>query len=333
MIELRPARTDEDLATVAGIVSKTTPENPISVEEMRWADATYPGGRRFVALLDGVPAGAGGAGRVHVYPPEYEGLWGNISVLEGRRRQGVGSVLLQALSDVARDAGKTLLLGRTTAAHPEAIEFLEHRGFREVERMKVVRLDLSRVDAAAIDAAAARIPPGIRMTSLGDEPELARGAYDVALEALPDIPGEGPQAPGSYEEFRARDVDRPGMPPGGFVLGVEESSGRVVGYASLMITPGSPTVAWHHMTGVARDWRGRGLAGALKAATIRWALGAGIDALETANDVVNAPMREVNRKLGYLPEPDEIIVRGPILPPATEARVPGPPGTVSRTGA
>jgi RimJ/RimL family protein N-acetyltransferase len=66
------------------------------------------------------------------------------------------------------------------------------------------------------------------------------------------------------------------------------------------------------MTGVARAWRGRGLARALKAATIAWAMDNGLEALEGSNDIENAPMRAVNRRLGYQPEPDEIQFRGPL---------------------
>lgn len=77
-----------------------------------------------------------------------------------------------------------------------------------------------------------------------------------------------------------------------------------------MFRPGTTTVAWHDMTAVVRHWRGRGLAGALKRATIVWALDHGLEALETGNDDANAPMRAVNARLGYKPLPDEITMRG-----------------------
>ena len=49
-------------------------------------------------------------------------------------------------------------------------------------------------------------------------------------------------------------------------------------------------------------------------ATIAWAIDHGLEALETGNDEGNAGMR-VNARLGYQPLPDEIFVRGPLLPP------------------
>lgn len=310
MLDIRPATTDEELAAIAGIAAVVRPESPLTVEEMRWQERTYPGGRRFVAWLDGAAVGAGGAGRAYSFPPEFPGYWSNISVLPEHRRRGIGSALLEAVSSVAREAGKTMLLGTTTSDRPESIAFLEHRGFREHERMKVVKLDLAAAAPVPIQA-----PPGVTITSLAAQPELVAAVYDVAKEALPDIPGDGPEVPPTLEEFRTRDVDRSIIPPGGFAIAIDDATGRVAGYANLMLVPGRPTVAWHGMTAVARDWRGRGLAKALKGATIAWAIDNGLEALEGSNDVDNAAMRAVNRQLGYQPEPDEIQFRGP-LPPA-----------------
>jgi RimJ/RimL family protein N-acetyltransferase len=67
------------------------------------------------------------------------------------------------------------------------------------------------------------------------------------------------------------------------------------------------------MTAVARDWRGRGLAGALKRATIAWAIDDGLDLLESGNDTDNLPMRAVNARLGYQPAPDFLVLRGPLF--------------------
>ena len=308
-LEIRPATSDADFHEIARIVNAVRPDEPITVEEMRWADEKYPGGKRFLALLDGEAVGIAGAGRVYMYPPDHPAWWGNIAVLQEHRRRGAGSGLLAAMSDAARAAGKTELMGRTTADRPEAIEFLEHRGFREYERMKVVRLELEGHAPAAIDA-----PDGVVLTSLAERPELVDGVYEVAKEALPDIPGDGPQAPDTLEEFLTRDVHRPQVPPGGFVLALDAATGAVIGYANLILLSGDSKVAWHGMTAVAREWRGRGVAAALKRATIAWARDNGLEALEGAHDVDNAPMRAVNRRLGYLPRPDEVGVRGPLWP-------------------
>jgi GNAT superfamily N-acetyltransferase len=315
MLEVRAATSDEDLAHIARIVGAVTPDNTTSVSEMRWQEEHYPGGRRFIAWLDGEAVAGGGVGRVYVYPPEFPGLWGNITVLPEHRRKGVGSAMYVAISEVARAAGKTLLVGRTTSDRPEAIAWMEHRGFEEHERMKVVRLALVGVPLPALE-----VPEGVELTSLETRPDLVEGVYQVAQEALPDIPGDGPVAPDTIEEFVMRDVDRAAVPQGGFAVAIEKDSGRVVGYANLLSPPGTSKIAWHGMTAVAREWRGRGLARALKVSTIHWAAANGLEGLDTANDIENAPMRAVNRRLGYEPQPDEIYYRGPLAPARESSR-------------
>ncbi|NJD28570.1 MAG: GNAT family N-acetyltransferase [Chloroflexi bacterium] len=319
-LEIRRAERDEDLETAARIITAVLPESAATVEEMRWSDRTYPGGQRFIGLLDGAAVGAAGAGRVYVYGPEFPGFWSNLTVLPEARRRGVGSALYGAISEHTRAAGKEFLLAAATEDHPEAIEFLVHRGFEEHERMKTVRLELA--DLAAPEIAA---PEGLEITTLEARPELGAALYEVALQALPDIPGDGPQAPGTVEEFIARDVRKPSIPAWGFAVAVDRAAGRPIGNASLQLPGSAGKLGWHHMTAVARAWRGRGVATALKRATIRAAIEHGLAALEGQNAVDNAAMRAVNRTLGYQPRPDEIIFRGPLAPlpdAAREAAVP-----------
>jgi GNAT superfamily N-acetyltransferase len=308
---IRRATVDEaDLAAIARIVNETSPEDPTSVDELRWADATYPGGTRFLAEIDGRPVGAATVGRIYMHPPEFPGFWATLDVLPEARRQGIGTGLLIGVSAVARAAGKRELHVPAIDSRPEGVEFLVHRGFDELERASAVELPLAGMRAPSVDP-----PPGVVVHALADRPELVPGVHAVAMEAFPDIPGgEEPIAVGDLAEFTARDVDRPSIPKDGFFVAVDEGSGAVVGYASLLLVPGGGNrKAWHDMTAVARAWRGRGLATALKRATIGWAIEHAIEVLVTGNDIDNAPMRAVNARLGYRPTPDLLRMRGPLF--------------------
>jgi GNAT superfamily N-acetyltransferase len=306
---IRAATGDADHALLTAIVNATSPDDPTSIEEIRWSDATYPGGIRYLAEVDGAAVGAATVGRIYRYPPEHPGFWGAIAVLPEARHQGIGERLLRAISDTARSAGKTELHIGCAEHRPEGIEFLAHRGFAELERSKTVRLELAGLAAPTVVA-----PPGIEIVTLAARPDLVQGVHAVALETFDDIPGgEDRMAAGDLAEFRARDVDRPSIPHDAFFVAVDTASGRAVGYASLLMVPGSTTTAWHDMTAVLRAYRGRGIARVVKEATIGWALDHGLTALETGNDVANAPMRAVNARLGYRPLPDEITMRGPLF--------------------
>lgn len=313
-IRVRRAESDADLSTLSAIVNAVTPDEPTSLDEIRWQQATYPGGVWFLGDLDGEPVGAASVGRIFIYPPEYDALWSSMHVLPDHRRRGLGSALLAAVSDVARERGKEHLESGVMAHRPEAITFLEHRGFKEVERSKMVRLALAGLRIPEVALA-----DGLDLVTLADRPDLLPGIHAVALETFPDIPSaDEPVQAGDFDEFRARDIDRIGAPHDACFIAVDQATGEAVGYANLLMAPGRTDLAWHDMTAVRRAWRGKGIATALKVATIRWAIEHGLTALDTGNDVANGPMRTVNARLGYQPLPDEIVLRGPVV----QAQVP-----------
>jgi GNAT superfamily N-acetyltransferase len=300
-------RSEHDLAAVVRVVNAVTPENPTSLDELRWQDATYPG-TRFLAESGGEVVATATTGRIYMYGPDYERYWIGLCVLEPYRRQGIGSALYRAVSGHARAAGKIGLQTLLEETHVDGIEFLTHRGFVEIDRAKIVRLELVGLARPEVGQIA-----GIEFTTLAARPDLVPGIHRVAERAFRDIPAaDEPIVAGTLEEFRTRDVERPGIPADAFQVALDASDGRVVGYASLQQVPSQADRAWHDMTAVDPDYRGRGIATALKRATIGWAIDAGLVALDTGNDELNAPMRAVNARLGYRPTPDEISFRGPL---------------------
>jgi GNAT superfamily N-acetyltransferase len=304
---LRAAGTaDDDLQAIAMVVNATTPEWSTDVDDLRRQDELYPGGVRFVATRDSETVGVGTVGRIYMHPPDYDALWANVAVLPDRRRQGIGTQLLREVAAVARSAGKRALHGAVSETRTEAIAFLLHRGFTEHARHKMVRLELRGLRPPDPDP-----PAGIALVTLAERPNLIEGVHAVAVEAFADIPGgDEPPAAGDLDEFRARDVDWPTVPHDAFMIAIEESSGTVVGYSNLVFLPGRTDFAYHDMTAVARAWRSRGIALALKRATIGWAIRSGLEYLETGNDPENAPMRAVNARLGFWSRPDELTMRG-----------------------
>ena len=301
------------LAEYIRIRSTVTPENPESADQVRWEDTAYPGeATRFLVELGGRAVGAASTGRIWMNRPDYPRYWLGLWVMPDARRQGIGGELYRAASEVARAAGKTGLQTEVSEAHADGVSFLLHRGFTVTGRAKMVRLDLRAVEPGPINP-----PAGVRLTTLAERPDLVAGVHAVAMAAFPDIPtSDEPLEAGTLEAFIKRDVDRTGVPRDGFMVALDEASGEAVGYASLVFVPGSTTIAYHDMTAVRPADRGRGIAAALKRATIAWAVEHRLEWLETGNDEENAPMRAINRTLGYQPMPDALEMQGPLAPDA-----------------
>ncbi len=309
-IRLLPPGEADGVAAYLRVRNAVTPESSDSADQVRWEEATYPGEivRFLAADTGGTVVGAASTGRIWMHGPDYPRYWLGLWVTPGARRQGIGSALFAMAAEAARRAGKSGFQTELSEAQVEGHRFLAVRGFVETGRTKDVRLDLTGMAAPSVDP-----PPGIRITSLAAEPSLMKGVHQAAVEAFPDVPTSGePLYAGSLEEFVARDVDREAVPREAFKVAVDEASGEVVGYASLTYAPDRRTLAYHDMTAVRPAFRGRGIASALKRATIAWAVGTGVEALETGNAEGNAPMRAVNAALGYRPLPDLISLQGPL---------------------
>jgi mycothiol synthase len=63
---------------------------------------------------------------------------------------------------------------------------------------------------------------------------------------------------------------------------------------------------------VRRDWRGRGVALALKLHTLAWAAGHGITEVYTWTQRGNDDMRRLNERLGYAYRSETINLRAPL---------------------
>lgn len=260
-----------------------------------------------LASSDGADAGVAlGVGDWHAPPGVGHG---GIYVPADRRRGGVGTALLDGLYRWARDHRYRELLATVQEDDPTSLAWAERRGFVEVRRNSTLALDLERVEAPSIAP-----PDGIEIVTWADRPDLAPAMYEVAREAYPDVPGQEDDEMASFEDWLSADMQGTSDRPEATFVALAD--GEVVAYAKLALSSSRPTVAIHDLTGVRRQWRGRGIAGALKRAEIAWAKQAGYTRLETMNEERNEPIRRLNERHGYRQEPGEITVRGTV-PAAT----------------
>jgi mycothiol synthase len=278
----------------------------IELEAIEHSRATIPMFRDWLALLDGEPVGVGSCS-LNLGMEEDTAAFAVACVLPQARGQGVGTVLYERVSAHARSLGKSELMTWGYEDDAGGVAFAERHGFVVVKRNRGLRLVLDGCPRPTAD-----LSEDIAITTLAETPELIRGVWETASEAMPDIPHYAvPMSAGSFEEFVARSFAGPKHIPEATFVAVRE--GEVVGYAQLVWMSRAAGIADHAMLAVRRDWRGRGIGKALKARQITWALDNGLSELRTGNDERNASARAVNANFTYTPLPEQIGYRGPLL--------------------
>jgi GNAT superfamily N-acetyltransferase len=206
-------------------------------------------------------------------------------------------------SAAARALGKSGLEVWTTDETPEVVAFLQARGYREVRRYVISQLDV----AAAPDPG----PAGIPLVTFAERPDLAPALFEIALESYGDQPGRAEQRIESYQSWRSWGLDP--HPAEAFFITLEGETALGYGFLDLHGDAGE-----HGFTAVARAARRRGIASAIKRAQIGWAKEHGLHTLRTANETRLQGLVALNRRLGYRPLYEEIILRGPTV--AVESR-------------
>lgn len=292
MISVASVETDAELEAWRRVRLALLPdERAPTVEELRGqpAEALF-----LLARRDGEVVGSGFAGRsshagfVFVAP----------RVRPAARRAGAGTALLGRLVAHAAVLGAESLTAHVDGPDPGSLAFARRFGFAEADRqVEQVRM-LGNEQPEPF-------PPGVAVFTVAERPELLREAYDLALEGYADMATPWPSSVGLDEWLREEATH----PEGSFVA---LAGGEVVGYSGLMRDADDPTRAEDGLTAVARPWRRRGLATALKRAELAWAAANGLREIYTWTQRGNEGMRQVNERLGYRYRNVSVTVSAPL---------------------
>ena len=302
MIDVRPCRDEREEEVSLAIYNEVWPWDAVTMDEVRSFKSQALEYADHLGFLDGDAVGSVAVARMPSRPEIGLAL---LTVRAPARRRGVGTSLYRAASSWFRERGVVELDAFAPEDDEDSVASARRRGFREVERNGRMILELAAIPEPAVDA-----PPGIEIVTWAERPELARGMYEVACEALPDVPGEREHRMEPFGDWLAHDMEGSGDRPEATFVAL--AGDEVVGYAKFSLTAAQPGVAHHDMTGVKRAWRGRGVAGALKRTQIAWAKRNGYERLVTQNEMRNEPIRRLNERLGYRAAPGRVILRGPI---------------------
>jgi GNAT superfamily N-acetyltransferase len=285
-VQIRETTLD-DVPQIYLIRQASQPWHVSTVETQRhWFESHPPEARmrRYCAIVDGRFAGYGNA-RLELYAEEAGLSHVHLEVHPELRGRGIATALYGKLEEHLRDISavrvQTYLMD-----DPGSVSFAEKNGYTLGARIRFIAVDPRNLPPVP------EIPGGVTVVTAAEGGPQAW--YDVVDVAARDEPGDVPFVGLPYEHWLAtqwpsldKDISLiafvDGKPAATTALNANYETRKVESAG----------------TDALREYRGRGLVKLIKSLSLRAAAERGITAAYTANDETNAPMRAINKWLGY----------------------------------
>ncbi len=311
-VELRGFR-DSDYDAIARIHTAVYPDSPSTAEEMRhWVSEVAPEGNvsEWMIAEDRQTHEVAGyawyfhtAWSFHPHKYRFRGY-----VHPAWEHRGIGRLLMDAAMAALRSRGAQRVKAIAREDRPRGIAFLQRYGFAEQVRDFESRLPVAACDLSRFAAAAAKPATyGVELVTLAEElardPHCLPAVYQLhcALDVSSPQDDPEPPTPPPYSRFLAFEIEHPTVLPDAFFLAKYKDF--YVGESAMKRSESEPDVLHQQLTGVVHEYRGMGVATALKLKTVEYAQRHGFREIRTSNSSRNAPMLAVNEKLGFVRQP------------------------------
>jgi GNAT superfamily N-acetyltransferase len=314
MMTIRPFRRDEtDYHVMATVYGALVPDAPLNTAEWRIRDelhnpqlALY----RVIGEIDSVAAG---------YAEYYQPTWCadpsyievSVYVHPAYQGRGLGTALWQHLQQAWQQYRPRYVLAKVREDWQTGFTFAIRHGFHEQRRVWTSRLDVTDFDPIPFQGALARVAEQrIEIHSFAAlaaaDAGFWRKLYELECQTTTDVPSAFPIAIPPYEQWiKLYQPEHGAVWEGSFAA---IADGQVVGISTLE-TNDNETDVEVGFTAVRRDYRGRGIALALKLHTIAYAKAMGVTGIRTDNDSTNQAMWHINQRLGFLRGPVWVVLR------------------------
>lgn len=302
-----------DYEAIAHIVATIYPENAETAAEIEYFDqhrATNCRWQRFVAEENGQIVGMASFEQfAWIYHPHKFHL--SVEVLPAHQRLGTGRALYQQLLSALAPYQPVCLRTRVREDNTAGLHFAAGRGFVEEERTWESRLAPAGFDFTPYQYAFDRlVQQGITLSTVADlasDPQRNEKLYHLARAATQGEPSVEPLTPPNKEQYLTDSLHNPNCLPDAWFIALDGD--HYVGESSLWRMQAHENELDVGFTGVRPEYRGRGIALALKLRTIAYAQAHGITRLVTFNSSLNQPMLAINERLGFEKQPAWIGLR------------------------
>jgi GNAT superfamily N-acetyltransferase len=215
------------------------------------------------------------------------------------RRQGVGTRILSHLENWANEQQADVLLSELKDWIDDSLPFVQKRGFSLDAHVYELVLDLNQFETTKYTDLIEKVTKsGIQFVTLaqvhGEESE--QKLYELCVETSKDNPGQYGSLP-PFSQWQKEFFPEESRNDGVFIA---VDGDRFIGVTQLFNTE-DEGVIYTNYTGVEKEYRGCGIARALKLCSINEAIKIGAHTMTTDSEENNAPMQSLNRSLGYVP--------------------------------
>ncbi|MBT9164702.1 MAG: hypothetical protein DDT23_00706 [candidate division WS2 bacterium] len=229
-----------------------------------------------------------------------------LSVHPHWQKQGIGSHFYNLLFKEWVSLNAQIIRVSCREDKEDSLSFIFHRGFKEKRRSWESRLQVQEFILADFTQVFSPIKQqGIVITTLAEELKKDEAVYEKLYEhhstTMGDMPLPNTYTRVSFEEFIKRVIKSPNLLPEAFFIA--KAGELYVGESYLETSQADATQLYQGQTAVRREFRGKGIAMALKVKVIEFAQKNNYKTIKTWNDSENSSMLGINQRLGFVRQP------------------------------
>ena len=298
---------DSDYRRLAEIYDAIFPERARSVEEWRFYDDSLDKTKYYFkryACINSSTGVALGFGEMWnppwMFHPKKFSLDGWVD--PKHQRQGVGSMIYNRLKDEMDQRGAIAAWIGIRENMTRSVAFALKRGFSEKMRGWESTIDPYEVNASGFEkyskkASEAGIDFSTLERELRQDPECYTKLYRLVQTAFRDVPIPDTPTDTPYDQWLAFEMKNPNLIPQAYMIA--KDGDNYVGTSVVWRLKKEPRSLYQGLTGVLREYRGKGIAVALKLRVLDFARKNGFDNIRTFNASTNEGMLAINMKLGF----------------------------------